>query len=167
MLAPPPLTLHQKYASVFQLSSEITNPRARVLVNADYDVILFNALKVYYFRSTICDLTMETPPEIESSLKILLAIIQRTFTSKSTELHDRLQWPLFLAGIETNDSIYREWIFSRLTSSGVAAALQRTLDAQRFFGQRLRMPDIRNLLYDDEILILPTDTSFLDSIQAF
>jgi len=157
----------QKYASVFRLSSEITRPRPRVLVNADYDVVLFNALRVYYFRSTIYDLGMETPPEIQTSLKILLTIIQRTFASKGTEMHDRLQWPLFLAGIETSDPIYKEWIFSRITSSQVSAALRRTLDAQDLCGQRLKMPEIRDLLYDNEGLILEGDNGFLQSIEAF
>jgi hypothetical protein len=110
---------------------------------------------------------MVTPPDIETSLKTLLTIVQRTFASKSTELHDRLQWPLFIAGIETSDPIYREWIFTRLTSSRVAAALQRALDTQSFSGQRLRMPEIRELLYDFSELRLPADNSFLDSIQAF
>jgi hypothetical protein len=105
---------------------------------------------VYYFRSTITDLTIETPPEIQNSLNIILTLVQRTFSSRGTELHDRLQWPLFLAGIELNDTKYREyreWIFSRLTSNRVAAALQQTLDAQAFTGKRLSIPEIRDMLY--------------------
>jgi hypothetical protein len=97
----------------------------------------------------------------------VLTIIQQTFCSRSTELHDRLQWPLFLAGIETNDTIYREWIFSRLTSDRVAAALQRTLDAQAFAGQRLSMVEIRNMLYNGvEPSVLPIDSDYLTSILA-
>jgi hypothetical protein len=93
---------------------------------------------------------MKTPPDIKDSLKIILTIIERTFTSRGTELHDRLQWPLFLAGIETKDSIYRAWIFSRLTSDRVAMVLQQTIDAQAVAGKRLRMADIRDLLYQGE-----------------
>lgn len=159
--------LLQKFFSVFRLSSEATKPRARVLVNADFDVVLFNALQVYHFRSTIVDLNIETPVDIQASIKTILTIIQRTFASKSTELHDRLQWPLFLAGIETSDPIYRDWIFSRLTSSRVAGALKKTLDAQEFSGHRLSMPEVRNLLYEDDGLILQADNVFSDSIEAF
>ena len=158
----------QKYSSVFRLSSDATKDRARVLVNADYDVVLFNALRIYYFRSTLLDLRTETPSPIRVALKTLLTIIQRTFTTGSTELHDRLQWPLFLAGTETDNPIYREWIYSRLTSNHVAAALRRTLDAQDRSGLRLTMPAIRNLLFDTEDFTLSsTSTSFLDTVQLF
>jgi hypothetical protein len=111
------------------------------------------------------DLSIETPPEIQNSLKMILTIIQRTFASRSTELHDRLQWPLFLAGIETNDTIYREWIFSRLTSDHVSAALQQALDAQEFKGRRLRMAEIRDMLYKSDGLDLPPcSTTFIGGI---
>jgi hypothetical protein len=73
----------------------------------------------------------------------------------------------FLAGIETSDSIYREWIFSRLTSCRVSEPLQRTLDAQSVLDYRMRMPDLWNLLCDNENTILPANNSFLDSIQVF
>jgi hypothetical protein len=145
----------------------MTRPRARVLVNADYDVVLFNALRIYYFRSTISDLSIETPPEIQTSLKAVLTIIQRTFSSRSTELHDRLQWPLFLAGIETNDPIYREWIFSRLTSDRVATVLQQTLDAQSFSGKRLHVVQIRNMLCSSQVFSLHESASaFFSDIPA-
>src|ERR1700712_1282035 len=125
-----------------------TKPRPRILVNADYDVVLFNALRIYFYRSTISDLSAETDPDIEKALKTMLSIIEQTFASRGTELHDRLQWPLFLAGIETSDTIYRAWIFSRLTSGRVATALQHTLDVQALAGKRLDMKAIRELLYN-------------------
>lgn len=125
---------------------ELTQPRPRILVNADYDVILFQALKIYWFRCTVSSLTIATPAEIESCIKSILTIVQRTFSGRSTELHDRLQWPLFLAGIESSDSIYREWIFSRITSDRVAKALRDILDAQIIAGGRLSMLEVRSLL---------------------
>jgi hypothetical protein len=45
-----------------------------------------------------------------------LSIVQITFAYNGIELHERLQWLLFLAGIETNDMVYREWIISKFTS---------------------------------------------------
>ena len=78
-------TLEQDYSSVFRIAATRTMPRTRVLVNADYDVILFNALRIYYFRSTIVDLTIETPPDICTALKTLLSIVQQTFAFNGTE----------------------------------------------------------------------------------
>jgi hypothetical protein len=109
----------------------------------------------------------KTPSEIECSLETILTIIQRTFDSRSTDLHDRLQWPLFLAGIETSNGIYREWIFSRLSSDHVATALQNALDAQSCTGKRLCMAEIRDLLYSsEEPSLLESSIGFLDNITT-
>jgi hypothetical protein len=146
------LTNHKRFSSIFRLSATYTKPRSRVLVNADFDIVMFNALQVYYFRSTIDDLGMKTPPNISAALKTLLSIVQRTFTPKDTKYHDRLQWPLFLAGIETDDGIYQEWIMSIMTKGRVLTALHRTLDVQRNSGVRLPMRDIRIMFCDNEDL---------------
>ncbi|KAF2417679.1 hypothetical protein EJ08DRAFT_70343 [Tothia fuscella] len=68
--------IEQRFRTLEEHSSTITKPRPRILVNADYDVVLFNALRVYQFRSTISDMRIDTPPEIQASLKIILTIIQ-------------------------------------------------------------------------------------------
>jgi hypothetical protein len=138
-------------------------------MNADYDVVLFNALRVYYFRTILSDLSMETPPEVEAALKSLLFIIDRTFESKNNDLHDRLQWPMFIAGIETNDPIHRNWILSRMTKNRARATLEQTIEIQSFIGKRLAMSDIRALLWDEnanDVGILPLgQSSFLGAIM--
>lgn len=111
---------------------------------------------------------MDTPPAICQALKNLLAVVQQTFASNGTELHERLQWPLFLAGIETDDTIYREWIISKLTSYRVLGALKCTLEAQQTTGKRLRMTEIREILHEgEELNLLTSQTAFLDAIPAF
>jgi hypothetical protein len=102
---------------------------------------------------------MKTPTEIQESVKIIPTIIQRTFSARGTELHDRLQWPLFLAGIETRDTIYRDWILSRITSNRVAEALQQVIDAQESAGMRMSMIAVRDLLYHGHEPGLVTGTS--------
>jgi hypothetical protein len=109
-------------------------------------VILFNALRIYYFRSTVSNLTVATPLDINTSIDVVLTIIKRTFSSQSTELHDRLQWPLFLAGIETENTIYQDWILLRLTNKGVTEALQSVWDARALVRRRLSMLEVRQLL---------------------
>jgi hypothetical protein len=125
-------------------------PRTRVLINADYDVVLFMALRIYYFRTTCLEPSVASPLEIETALKNLLSIVQRSFVSSKGQLHDRLQWPLFLAGIETDDGIYKEWILSRITKNRARSALQQTIDIQNSSGKRLGMGEIRTLLYDGD-----------------
>jgi hypothetical protein len=137
-------------------------PRPRILVNADFDVVLYHALKVLHYRSVVLDLADPTPPDIQASLKTILTIIQRTFSSTSTELHDRLQWPLFLTGIETNDAVYREWILTRITSQRVAEALIEITEAQENAGQRLSMLEVRSVLQGDTSSnLLPINAFYL------
>ncbi|KAE8445734.1 hypothetical protein EG329_012913 [Mollisiaceae sp. DMI_Dod_QoI] len=163
--------LEKKYSSVFQKSAITTKPRNRVLINADYDIILFHALRVYYFRTTTVDSnTAEIPPDVQMALKHMLDIIKRTFASKSrasNDLHDRLQWPFFLAGIETDDGIYRDWIVSNITNQRAKEALQKTIDHQSCSGKRLAMSVIKALLCESELVSsypLSEENSFLETI---
>jgi len=151
----------QDYSSVFRISTTKIMPRTRVLVNADYDVVLFNSLRIYYFRSTLTDLFLKTPPPISTALKNILAIVQQTFVTNGTELHERLQWPLFLAGIETDDPIYRDWIMSKLTTYRVIEALTRTLEAQHRVGHRLAMVEVKEILHGGNGI--PSQSDILDS----
>lgn len=114
-------------------------------MNAGYDVVLFNALKIYYFRTVILDPSIETPSEVQTALKTVLCIIERTFVSGRDEYHDRLDSPLFLAGIETGDRIYKGWILSRISISA-RTALQQAMDIQSLSESRLGMCEIRALL---------------------
>ena len=138
-------------------------------MNADYDVVLFNALRVYYFRATLSALEAETPPEVEAALESLFFVIERTFASKNNDLHDRLQWPMFIAGIETNSKINGQWILSKNTKNRARAALEQTIETQSFTGKRLTMSEIRALLCDrdsNEVGTLPLErNSFLGAIM--
>ena len=150
-------------------------PRSRVQMNADYDVVLFNALRVYYFRTKVAETESETPPEIQAALKNILTIIRRTFASNGNELHDRLQWPLFLAGIETDDGFYSDWILSRISKNRARAALATVIQRQTYSGKsvkRLSIHQIRSLLYkgqEGDYLTLPGAgrDSFWDTLEEF
>lgn len=119
---------------------------------------------MYFYRSTNLDLAIETPPEIQACLKTILHIIQRTFVSSNNELHDRLQWPLFLAGIETDDVIYRDWIMSRLTKGRVRGALGQIIEQQTSCGRRMTIAEIRSLLWDRSVPVLEGSSSELCSL---
>ena len=114
------------------------------------------------------DPSVASPPLIQIALKNLLSIVQRSFVSSRGELHDRLQWPLFLAGIETDDGIYKEWILSRITKNRARAALQQTIDIQSNSGKRLGMGEIRSLLYDSDAIenfgVPVSQDNFFDTI---
>jgi hypothetical protein len=165
----------QKYSSVFQNSAMTDMPRSRVQMNADYDVVLFNALKVYYFRAKVADTEMEAPPDIQAALKNILNIIRRTFASNGNELHDRLQWPLFLAGIETDNGFYSDWILSRISKNKAKGVLETVIQRQTYSESRLKrltIHQIRGLLFEghaNENLTFPGvgQDSFWDTLAQF
>lgn len=163
--------LEKKYSSVFQKSAMSTQPRDRVLINADYDVVLFNALKVYYFRVNDAESSaLEIPADIQMALTNVLEVIEKTFaSSESPDLHDRLQWPLFLAGIETRNRIYRDWIVNNISSRRAREALQQTIDHQSCSGKRLAMSVIKALLCESDMFYPPSleQNSFLDEITEY
>lgn len=109
---------------------------------------------------------METPPAVQTALKTLISIFQRTFAAtSSTELHDRLQWPLFLACIETDDAIYREWIISKLTNNRMKSVLRRALDAQLLSGRRQRIHEIKQLFIEGEGVMMPTSQTLVEALR--
>jgi hypothetical protein len=117
---------------------------------------------------------METPREIQLVLEELLRIGRRTFVSNRNELHDRLEWPLFLAGIEIEDKegFKVDWIDARL-SRRPRLALQRIIKLQEYSpGRRVRleMSRIRNLLnggiVSDFSALVTNESDFLDYVTT-
>ncbi|KAE9378607.1 hypothetical protein N431DRAFT_363208 [Stipitochalara longipes BDJ] len=168
--------IKKKYSSVFQNSAMADMPRTRVKMNADYDVVLYDALKVYYFRTTVAEAESEAPPDIRRALKNIMTIIRRTFASNGNELYDRLQWPLFLAGIETDDDFYSDWILSRLPNNRARAALKTVIQRQTYSEKSLRrltMHQIRCLLFESQasgssaVPIGAGQHSFWDTLEKF
>lgn len=60
-----------------------------------------------------------------------------------------MQWPLFLAGIETKDPIHQEWIMAHMQRDSLRVALKRTLQIQKHTGCRLSMAAVRDTLAPD------------------
>jgi len=148
-------------------------PRTRVQMNADYDVVLFNALRVYYFRTTVDVGESAAPQHIRAALKSIMTIVRRTFASNGNELYDRLQWPLFLAGIETDDGFYSDWILSKLPKNRAKAALENVIQRQTYSEKSLRrltIHQIRSLLFEsqgDGTLPGVEHHSFWDALERF
>lgn len=126
---------------------------------------------MYYFRVNDLDSsTVEIPPDVQTALTNVLDVIEKTFaSSKNPDLHDRLQWPLFLAGIETRNRIYRNWIVNNISSRRAREALQQTIDHQSCSGKRLAMSVIKALLCESDMFYPPSleQNSFLDEIIEY
>ncbi len=53
---------------------------------------------------------------------------------------------LFLAGIETHDTIHREWIRGRIVQDDLKKALLRVWKSEKMYGRRLRQEEMRDIL---------------------
>ncbi|PQE13743.1 zn 2cys6 transcription factor protein [Rutstroemia sp. NJR-2017a BVV2] len=139
------------YSWIFQLATMDFEPRPRFLMNADWVVSYFYAVRIYNFRySTRIEDPNSRPKVIKKALKSLLAIAHRV-SSKSYEEHfERLHWPLFMAGLETSDPIHREWILEKFSSGKFRSVLERVVKIQHLSGSRVGMSLIREMCSEED-----------------
>lgn len=118
----------------------------------------FYALRIYKFRCFNQDHGTATtiPPEVQSSLNSILCIAQRSFSSpQADQMVERLQWPLFMAGVETSDNIHKEWIGSKLKRARLSETFKRVLEIQDNTCVRVSMRVIRQLMCGKGLEPLP------------
>lgn len=133
-----------------------TAPRSTFLRTTEVAVTNFYFVKLYYFRSTLSDLSQATPPHIISIMSDLMNIAHRAFGEQDTWGHELFQLPLFLTGLETRDRIHVEWIVSKMSRMRFRTALSQILSIQDRTGSRLSMHRIRQTLQGltgEEILV--------------
>lgn len=114
---------------------------SRLLSNVDWSVTLFHALRIYLFRATD---EVTSSPSVQHALSSLLRIAQRRLSSGSNELLRRFEMPLFMAGVETDDPIHREWAQNKLTGQRYKRSMIQVLRLQREYGTRAPWATIRD-----------------------
>ncbi|KAK6600454.1 hypothetical protein H4I96_07780 [Botrytis cinerea] len=138
--------LEQTYSSTFELAAMDLETRPRFLVNADWILSYFYAIRIYHFRYTTQNEDRNARPKVvKRALKSLLDIAQRIFAKGDEEHYERLHWPLFMAGIETRDTIHREWILKKFSSGKFKTVLEKVLKIQHLSGTRVHMSLIREM----------------------
>ncbi|RAL65777.1 hypothetical protein DID88_005442 [Monilinia fructigena] len=138
--------LEQTYSAIFQLAAIDLETRPRFLVNADWILSYFYAIRIYHFRYAVQNEDRNTRPKVvKRALKSLLNIAQRIFAKGDEEHYERLRWPLFMAGIETSDPIHREWILERLSPGRFRTVMEKVLRIQHLGGTRVNMSLIREM----------------------
>ncbi|KAH8882277.1 hypothetical protein GQ53DRAFT_753754 [Thozetella sp. PMI_491] len=139
------------FSSVFRLADSPATKRDRLMANSDWAVCNYYAVRIYHYRCGIgasgddeAVAHVPEPDTISETVAALLILIQKTLAACEKGQIDRLQWPLFWAGIETSDPIYREWILMKLTNPGLQAALEIALLEQAGVG-RISIGRIRRI----------------------
>ncbi|XWX00287.1 hypothetical protein V2A60_008307 [Cordyceps javanica] len=141
--------LEARSRSLIRLTTINVQPRSRVMLNADYMVPFFYALRIYCFRSFLADdgLSTQSPSAIASCVSSILRLAQRSLSRGQLDpMRARFQWPLFMAGIETTDSIHKEWVHSKLKTARLSAAFQTITSLEEETQRRIPMALIRQIL---------------------
>ena len=97
-------------------------------------------------------------------MNAILSTAQRAHSAPHDDnLIERFHWPLFMAGIETQDSIHREWVMGKLHGARLKMAFERICEIQKA-GRRIPMPVVRQIMrgvdpgfYAIEDQSVPTD----------
>ncbi|CAF3449348.1 unnamed protein product [Fusarium graminearum] len=118
----------------------------------------FHAIRIYIFRCAVEPQGGETPPQILRSLKAVLQIARSVLksecrdleaaggTRENEEIFHRLEWPLFIAGVETQDVFYQDWIVRRMYKTRIKKALESVLEEQARAGKRVGVEFMRQAL---------------------
>lgn len=134
--------------SVIRLTESTAPVRDRLMLNSDWAVANYFSLCIYHFRCSLAqDEDSFTSPAgggILDTVSSLLILIQKSVATTDGCQSDRMQWPLFWAGIETTDPFKQHWILEKLRNEGLREALQCVMLVQAA-GVRAGMARIRDI----------------------
>ncbi|KAM0433503.1 hypothetical protein ACHAPT_004383 [Fusarium lateritium] len=150
------------YAELLAVSRELcteTDHSQRLVANIRYIVPIFYAIQLEYLRTT----QPKSPLGQGTRQRFLLAEIMRLAFQLRSHWGDdglrKIAWPLFLAGLETDDLLHREWILERLEKMGETGEhikrafhfLKDAIAIQQGTGQRV---DIRRRMKEYPMFVL-------------
>ncbi|KAM7212377.1 hypothetical protein V8F06_012250 [Rhypophila decipiens] len=125
-------------------SESKAKPRGRDLSNCDWAVANFYSLCIYQRRCSAQVQEEGYTRRDDGVLDKLLTLIQRSLAVPDKGQADRMQWPLFWAGIEADTQFSRDWISDRLVNPSLKNALQIVLMEQAD-GSRISVMRIREI----------------------
>ena len=83
----------------------------QIIPNLRFIVPLFYAAQVDFYRTT--SRPGEQPPKLAQSVSSILQIATIIYENEPPSSMRRIAWPLFLAGVETDDAIHTTWVLER------------------------------------------------------
>ncbi|OKL63737.1 hypothetical protein UA08_00225 [Talaromyces atroroseus] len=140
--------------------SSSLSPQSRTCINADLSVAFYHGVRIYLFRSTLQSLDVPTPPAVQESVDMILSIALRLFNSggsfsslglgREDALFHRIEWPLFIAGVESKDIIHQDWIRQKMGERNTKVALERVLQEQQLTRLRVGVEFMRQVFCEDD-----------------
>ncbi|KAM5385526.1 hypothetical protein ACJZ2D_000725 [Fusarium nematophilum] len=110
-------------------------------------VTVYHALEIYLYRSRGSNLgELPVPAQVHCALAQLITAAYHATATGPVQLLERFQWALLVAGIETHDPVYREWIMKNLSDPAMRGVFEVVEAAKGMSGISMRA--IRQLVGD-------------------
>lgn len=132
---------------------------SRLVLNCRFIVTFFHAVEVDFYRHAYWNAPLTAPANLALSRILTIAtIVHETEGPSSLSRHS---WPLWIAGIETRDPVYQNWIVERMDELSTygnnvmraAKLLKAVIEKQRHDPQRVDFLDwLRQGLFEEFVI---------------
>ncbi|KAF3014676.1 hypothetical protein E8E14_002868 [Neopestalotiopsis sp. 37M] len=137
--------LGKEHESLFNMVDECERRTSTPCLMTLVSVSLYYALIIYLHRGRESPFGgRPVPDEIHFALSKLVSTAYYTMASGPVQLLERFQWALLIAGVETNDPVYRDWIRGNIADPSMKSTLDTILAMQQT--RLLSMQEIRELV---------------------
>ncbi|KAL2807650.1 hypothetical protein BJX63DRAFT_64474 [Aspergillus granulosus] len=129
-------TIRMEQASLFHRVSDLECHNQCTLM-AFVTVAFYHALEIYFHRARLSSFgARPLPTKLQDSLSFLVSTAYYAVKAGPTQLLERFQWSLFIAGLETTDPVHQEWIESNISDPAIKAGFDhiKTLKEQTHGG---------------------------------
>lgn len=135
--------------TLLRLTQSAAVVRDRMMLNSDWAAANYYALRIYHFRCSLTavggSFSSSGSKKIADIVESLMMLLQRSLANQDSGQSDRLQWPLFWAGVETRDQFKQGFILLELKDQALNVALREIFQMQET-GVRLAMAEIQRVL---------------------
>ncbi|KAH8687310.1 hypothetical protein BGZ60DRAFT_5713 [Tricladium varicosporioides] len=144
------LDSHQiEHSLLFHFVSIGNSARPCIPLFAYVSITFFHALQIYLLRSGPRGFGAPRCAFIDRSLGSLISTAHLALTTGQVQLLERFQWALFIAGIETEDVVHRDWVYSSISDLQIKKLLTAILDRKKQLGGEITMSTIRQMICGD------------------
>ncbi|KAG4434825.1 hypothetical protein IFR05_009696 [Cadophora sp. M221] len=141
----------RKHSEILRVATSLVSDESnqkRLISNVRYIVPNFHATVLQFLRITRFDKGLDERQRL--SLREIMTLAFKSFKHEGDTAMMRITWPLFMAGLETDDLLHREWILDRFRSLGrfgmnykrAFLLLEAAIDQQERSSERVNMLDL-------------------------
>lgn len=110
--------MRQKYWELLEVAGRLDFPSANgkernFIANVRFIVPFYHAIVLCYFR--IANRNAPANEQQRTSLRDIITLAHQSHTDEGEKAMARITWPLFIAALETEDLVHRDWIMARFS----------------------------------------------------